>query len=309
MSPANQWIAYFNGEFVPESEVRIPFRDRGFKLGDAVFDTTRTFAHRIFRLEEHIDRFFHSLAYLRIDAGLTKDEFIAISKEVAARNLPSVAAHEDIWLTQRVSRGLDDGDRAQWPDYPEQTVIVECRLLPLAERAKFYRDGLEIIVPSVRRPPTDSLSPRAKMNNYLNFVVAELEVKSVNPEAHAILLDTNGNLAEGRGCNIFLVKDGEVMTPKARTVLGGISRQTAVELAGGLGLPVVEKDLDLYDAYTADEAFITSTSWCVCPVSRVNGAPIGAAPYPGPLTKAIMDAYVKLVDYDWVDQYLRASNR
>lgn len=302
------WYAWFNGKIVPESEARVPFRDRGFKYGDAVFDTTRTFAHRIFKLKEHIDRLYRSLAYVRIDPGIAPQEMIRITEEVAGRNLALVPKDEDIWITQRVTRGMEEADRPFWPGYPERTVIVECRPLPYRQRARFYRDGLPVIVPSVRRPPPDTISPRAKTNNYLNLVLADLEAKARDPDAIAVLLDTNGNLCEGRGSNIFLVRGGELLTPRERYVLPGISRATTIELAEGERIPVREADIDLFDALTAEEAFITSTSFCICPVATINGARIGAGGIPGPVTRRLMDAYVGLVGCDWVGQYLRYAN-
>lgn len=306
MVSSDNWYCWLNGKVMAERDALIPFRDRGFKYGDAVFDTTRTFSHRIFKLKEHIERLYKSLAYLRIEPDLTPAALMAASEEVANLNLKSVPEDEDIWITQRVSRGIDERDL--WPDYPACTVIIECRPLPFRERARNYRDGLDVITATVRRTPPEAISPRAKTNNYLNFVIAELEVKDRNPDAHALLLDTNGNLAEGRGSNIFLVKDGVVYTPREQFVLPGISRQTVIDLAREMKLDVVEKDLDLYDAFTADEAFITSTSWCACPVGTINGARIGNGTIPGPVTKSLMDAYVKYVDCDWVGQYLRFLN-
>jgi branched-chain amino acid aminotransferase len=125
-----------------------------------------------------------------------------------------------------------------------------------------------------------------------------------DPEAWAILLDTEGNLAEGLGSNIVLVQAGALCTPREQAVLAGISRDTVIGLARAAGLTVVEKDLDLYDAYTADEAFLTSTSLCLCPVSSVNGARIGQA-VPGPVTRQLQEAYGRLVDFDFVAQYLK----
>jgi branched-chain amino acid aminotransferase len=308
VTASDEWGVWFNGKLVPEREARVPFRDRGFKYGDAVFDTTRTFGHRVFRLEEHIARLFKSLAYLGIEPGLSQDDFCRITEEVAAHNLALTPKDEDIWVTQRVSRGIEDADREIWPDYPACTVIVESRPLPLRGRAKFYRHGLELAVPSVRRPSPDAISPRAKMQNYINLVLAELEVKAHNPDVHAVMLDTNGNLAEGRGSNLFLVRDGKLLTPKGKYVLPGVSRQTTMELAQAAGIDVEEVDLDLYDAFTADEVFITSTSWCICPASRFNGRQIGDGAIPGPVTKKLMDAYVALVDCDWVGQYLKYAN-
>ncbi|MSO92693.1 MAG: hypothetical protein EXQ86_04740 [Rhodospirillales bacterium] len=307
----NQWFAWFNGKIMPEQDVRVPFRDRGFLYGDAVFDTTRTFNHRLFKVKEHVDRLYKSLAYVRMDPGISPKEFIDASEEVAALNLKHMPKNEDIWVTQRVSRGLDEYAREMWPDYRSPMVMVECRVLPFRERARFFRDGLPVVIPSIRRPGPDVLSPRAKANQYLNFILADLEAKSMQPDAVSVLLDTNGNLAEGRGNNIFIVKDGTLYTPKEQFVLPGISRATAMMLAQGLKIPVVEKDLDVYDAMTADEAFLTSTSWCICPISTVNGAKIGRfgdGKIPGPVTKKLTDAYVKLVDFDWVGQYLRYLN-
>lgn len=304
----NTWYAWFNGEIVPESEVRIPFRDRGFKFGDAVFDTTRTFGHRIFKLEEHIERLYRSLSYLGIDPGVSPADLIEASEELAARNLSQVPSDEDIWVTQRISRGLDANEKEAWPDYPDRTVIIECRRLPFVERARLYRDGLDVIVPSFRRPAVDSLSPRAKTQNYLTLVLGDMEAKASNPNAVGVLLDTNGNLSEGRGSNIFLVRDGRLLTPREQYVLPGISRATAIDLAHDLGIPVEETDLDQFDAFTADEMFISSTSFCICPVRTISGRQIGDGRIPGAVTKRLMDAYVALVDCDWVDQYLRNIN-
>ena len=308
MPAQTEWKTWINGRLVPESEAVVPIRDRGFKFGDAAFDTTRTFGHKIFKLDEHLDRFWRTLNYLQIDPGVSRDTLIEASHQVAEANLKLVGEDSDIWLTQRVTRGLDPADRARWPGYPERTVIVEASPLPLRERAENYRSGLKIVTPSIRRPPPDTLSPRAKTHNYLNLVLADLEVQARDPDALAVLLDTNGNFAEGKGSNIFFVKDGAILTPKERYVLPGVSRQTTVDLAHAAGLRLEEADLDLYDAYASAESFITSTSFCICPVASINGKTIGNGAVPGPVTKQLIDAYIDFVDFDWYGQYLRAAN-
>lgn len=302
------WVVWLNGQIVPETEARIPFRDQGFKYGDAAFDTTRTFGHRIFKLEEHLDRFFRSLNYLRIYPRITKNELKEITEEITKINLKNVSEDEDIWVTQRISRGLEKSDKRLWTDYPEQTIIVESRPLPFRERGKFYREGLRVRTPSVRRPAPDTLSPRAKTHNYLNLILGELEVKDVDPEAQALLLDTNGNLAEGKGSNIFIVKDGRIITPKERYVLPGVSRETVLDLACKQNIPAEEADIDLFDAINAEEVFVTSTSFCICPVRSINGTDISDGVIPGRITKLLIDAYVDLVDCDWYGQYLKYSN-
>ena len=136
------------------------------------------------------------------------------------------------------------------------------------------------------------------------MVQAEFEVTSVDPNAWPILLDMNGNLCEGPGSNFFIVKDGKVITPKEQYVLAGISRSTTLELAAELGYETLETDIDLYDVYTADEAFVTSTSFCICPVFSVNGSVMGDGEVPAPITKRLLNAYSGLVGIDIEQQYL-----
>ncbi|HUL07175.1 MAG TPA: aminotransferase class IV [Candidatus Acidoferrum sp.] len=304
---ANERVAYFNGKIVPESDVLIPFRDRGFMAGDAVFDTARTVRHRIFKLREHIDRLYSSLRYIQVDPRLSPKEMTAITEEVVARNLHLIDADDDYWVSQRISRGSDSADSKAGTGMTP-TVIVECRPLPLTQRARLFRDGIDVIVPAVRRTAPDMLSPRAKTHNYLNLVMGDLEAKAADPEAWAVLLDANGNLCEGTGSNVFVVRGGTVMTPRERYVLPGISRATVIELAREIGQPCIEADIDLYDAYTADEAFLTSTSLCLCPVRSVNGRHVGVDAIPGPVTKRLMDAFARLMDFDFVAQYKRRLN-
>ena len=303
MSLGNQRVAWFNGRFVRESEVVIPFRDQGFLRGDAVFDMTRSFNGKAFRIEEHVARLYRSLKYLDIDPGLSQAEMATVSEEVLARNRHLLGPGEDYWLAQRISRGVSRVPGDNWDHYGPN-VIVDCVPLPLRERAKHFRDGIDVVTPSLRRTPPDSLSPRAKMHQYLNLVLADREVKSQNPDAWAVLLDVNGNLAEGQGSNIFLVRDGQLTTPRERFVLPGVSRQGTIELAGRLEIPFAEQDLDLYDAYTADECFLTSTSLCICGVRSLNGRTFGAGRVPGPITQRLIDAYKEMVGCDFVAQYL-----
>jgi branched-chain amino acid aminotransferase len=291
-------VAYVNGQFVPESQAHVSIRDRGFLQGDAVFDTTRTFGGRIFRLDEHLKRFYESLKYMRLDPGMPKERIAELTMQVLEENLPLLGDNDDYWVTQRVTRGVNvDGEY-------RPTVIIECVPLPFKARARYYRDGMPVVVPSVRRTPPEVHSPRAKVHNYINLIQAEMEVKAQNPDGWPILLDVNGNLAEGPGSNIFLVKEGALLTPREQFVLAGISRRVTIELAQELGIEVQETDIDLFDAYTADEAFVTSTSFCICPVSSVNGSATGDGGVPGPITERLTNAYSGLVGIDVAEQYL-----
>jgi len=296
-------IAYHNGDYLPESQVRVPFRDRGFIMGDAVFDTARTFRGRPFKLREHVDRLYDSLRYLRIDPRLDKTEMLAITEKVIAANLPLLGPSEDYWVTQRVSRGglVRGGDDQSEDDRP--TVIVECQPLPLRKRARLFIDGIRVVVPTIRRTPPASVSPRAKTQNYLNLVLADLEAREHDPAAWAVLLDAAGNLTEGLGSNIFLIRDGRLLTPRGQMVLPGVTRSTVMDLAREIGMAVEETDLDLYDVSTAAEAFLTSTSLCICPVASLNGQKIGDGSVPGPQTQRLIEAFSQLVQFDYVAQY------
>ncbi|WP_191061028.1 aminotransferase class IV [Geminicoccus harenae] len=305
MTLPNERVAWFNGEFMPEREVRIPFRDSSWIYGDGCFDMTRSFGHKLFKVKEHVQRLYRSLKYLRIDPGYGPEEMCRLSEELFERNRHLLGPDDDYWLAQRISRGVRpvEGDNL---DHHGPNIVLECMPLPFRQRASLYEEGIKVAVPSARRTPPESLSPRIKSHNYLNLIVASQEVHAMDPSAWAILLDINGNLSEGLGSNIFVVKDGVILTPHERYVLPGVSRQTVIDLARSEGLRLEEADIDLYDAYNADEVFITSTSLCLCPASRVNGVEIGPKGQVwGPVTRRLADAYCRLVDFDWVAQYRR----
>lgn len=291
-------IAYYNGAMLPESEVRIPFRDLAWMRGIGVYDTERTFNGRVFKLREHLERLWRSLAYIRVEPPLPMDELEQVTLEIARRNVEMVG--EDIWVSQRVSAGVPV---AQGGD-GRATIVVEALPLPFAARAPYYRDGVRVVTPTVRRTPPWALSPQAKSVDLLNLWVADQEVLDLDPHAWPMLVDENGSLAEGAGANIFLVRDGRLFTPRTRYVLPGITRATVIELAAELGIPVVEDDIDLFAAATADEIFITSTSLCICPVASVNGIPTQDRTIPGPVTRGLQDAFRELVGVDFVEQYL-----
>ena len=300
---SNSRVAWFNGEFMPEGQVMIPFRDRSWKYGDGAFDMTRTFNGTPFRLKEHIDRFYRSLRYVRIDPGMPPARMFELSEEVIARNEHLRESAGDWWVGQRVSRGVDAVGDEGWT-HTGPNVVIEVLPLPLKKRARLYRDGADVMLTSTRRTSPSMLSPRAKMHNYLNMIVAEMPVKAADPDAWAILLDENGNLAEGMGSNIFIVRDGRLLTPQQKYVLPGVSRQMTMDLAATLKIPCEERDIDQFDAETADEMFLTSTSLCILPVRSFNGAQVAEGLIPGPITAKLMAAYSEEVGCDFVRQYL-----
>jgi len=175
----------------------------------------------------------------------------------------------------------------------------------MAKRNKMYRQGISMNTVSIRRVPHQCVPPRAKVHSYLNNILADMEAQARDPDALALMQDMNGNIAEGSTYNFFIVQRGCLLTPRAQNALAGVSRHTILELAQRLGVPAMEKDLDMYDVYNAEEAFLTSTSLCLCPIKRINGRDIGnASEIWGPISSKIRDAYIDLVGIDFVAQYL-----
>ncbi len=298
MATKPELTVWINGEWVKESEARISVFDLGFLRGDAVFDAARTFGGRIFQAAEHVERLLASCRSLELDPGLSQAELVQIGESVAQANAPLVPIHQDFWVMFHVTRGIRRKGFAE-----RSQVIVLCTPLPLAERAVLYRDGIAVVIPSVRRTPPWAVSPRIKSHNYLNFVVAELDTKRLAPGAWPLLLDENGCLAEGYGSNVFVVKDGGILTPFERNVLPGISRAMVLKLASELGMAAREADLEPHDLRSAEEVFFTSTSLCLCPVSSVNGFRLPGS-FPGPITQRLQQAYQRLAGFDFVGQYL-----
>ncbi len=294
-------VAYFNGEYVPESEVRISMYDRGFIYGDAAYDIARTFQHRPFRLAEHVDRLFRSLRYIGLDCGLTAQQVVDITLEVFERNRKFLAPEDDFNLIQRISRGVGGFVPEGSP-----TVIIHCVPVAFERFASHYRDGIHLTLVSTRRTPPECLDPRAKLHNKLNHIQAEKEARAVDPQAYALMLDLNGHVAEGPSYNVLMIRDRTLLSPRDQHILEGVTRDALMELAPKIGLDVLETNLTPYDLYTADELLIVSTSYTLFPVSVFNGRRV-AGEVPGPVTRQILKAWADLTGVDIIEQARRAS--
>ena len=294
-------IVYLNGAFVPESQAKVSVLDSGFNAGDGVYDVTRTFGHKPFCLSEHNERLFRSLQYTRIDCGMSLEEMEKTTLEVLERNKPLLRANEDLALWQVVSRGVrsSTGNRV----VGGATVTVYSVIVNFPEFASFYVEGAPIVIPSTRRIPPECLESKAKITNKMNHNMASFEAKQVDPRALPLMLDIDGNLSETSAHNFFLVVNGKLCTPSDRNVLGGITKEAVFGLARQLGIEIVEGNFTPYDLYTAEEAFLASTSPSFVPVRTVNGAKIGKGA-PGPLTLRLIGAWNKMVGIDIVDQAL-----
>lgn len=294
-------IVYLNGAFMPESEAKVSVLDSGFNAGDGVYDVTRTFRHKPFRLREHTERLFRSLRYTRIDCGMSLEEMEKTTLDVLERNKRLLRENEDCALWQVVSRGVRSsiGNRVSG----RATVTVYSVIVNFPEFASFYVEGAPLVIPSTRRIPPQCLESKAKITNKMNHNMAAFEAKQADPRAIPLMLDIDGNLSETSAHNIFLVVDGKLCTPSDRNVLGGITKAAIFELAKQLGVEAVEGNFTPFDLYNAEEAFLASTSPSFIPIKTINGAKIGKA-VPGPVTLRLIGAWNKMVGMDIVDQAL-----
>lgn len=295
-------VVYLNGNFVPESEAKVSVFDRGFNGGEGVYDVTRSYSHKLFRLHEHVRRLYRSLRYTRIDCGIEPAEMERLSAEVFERNRRFLDAEDDFAVWQVVSRGVHQNSVSH-KGTGRPTVAIYCLPVAFASFARQYLDGAVLVTPSTRRIPPQSLEAKAKITNKMNHVIALHEAQMTNPRCMPLMLDIDGNISETHMANFFFVADGKFFTPTERNVLGGITRSAIMELAQGLGIEVVEGDFTPYDVYAADEAFTCSTSPTIVPVKSLNGVEINGG-IPGALTLQLMKAWIDLVGVDFVSQAL-----
>lgn len=295
-------LVYLNGELVPEAEAKISIFDSAVMLGDTATESTRTFLHKPFRLEPHIERLYVSLKIMRLDPGMPPEEMTATTLGVVERNLVCYAEDEDLWIVHNISRGAfpPSGDQST---KREPTIIIHTAPMDLGYWAAFYVRGCHAVTPPSRMMPAQSLDPKVKNRSRMAYTLAELEVKLVDPQAQGILLDTEGFLAENKGGNFFLVQGGTLKTPPTWQALAGVTRQTTLEIAERLGIATEVCPLQPYDIFAAEEAFFTSTPYCIMPATRFNGLPVGDGAV-GPITRSLLDGWSELAGFDVVHRAL-----
>ncbi len=276
-------VTYVNGRFIPKEEATVSVYDHGFLYGDGVFEGIRVYNGRVFKLEAHVDRLFESAHTLQIPVPLSRKEVIEAILETVRRS-----GLRDAYIRPVISRGA--GDLGIDPrKCPRPTVVIIVDAIQLYPE-EAYRKGFRMITTSTRQRPVDVLNPRIKTCNYLNNIVARIEVNLAGVD-EGLMLTTSGHVAECTADNIFIVKKGRVLTPPAHIgILAGITRQTVLDLCGTLGIPAAEQMLTLHDMYTADESFLTGTGAELGPVIELDGRKIGTG-QPGPITLRILAAF------------------
>jgi len=274
-------LVYVNGEFVPPSEAKVSVLDRGYLYGDGVFEGIRGYSGQIFRLDQHLERLYRGADAISLDVPLPPEELRDVILETVRRNDLT-----DCYVRVIVSRG--EGDLGLDPRMCRSpaTVVVIASSISLYP-PEVYQHGLNVITCITRRNTPTALDPQIKSLNYLNNILARIEVSRAG--AHeGLMLNHLGYVAEATGDNVFVWRGQHLLTPPTHAgLLEGITRQVVLELAAEIGLPFREEMLTLYQIYSADECFLTGTAAEIVPVARLDGRIIGDG-QPGPITKRLM---------------------
>lgn len=302
-------LVYLNGRMVPASQATLPIYDAGIVMGATVTEMTRTFHKRPYRLGDHIDRLYRSLRYTRMDVGLSREELTRISLELLEYNGALLEEDSELGLIHFVTAGelpVYAGSAASGAR-TKPTVCVHTFPMPFELWAGKMQAGQHLVTPAVRHVPPQCFDPKMKYRSRMHYYLADHEARLVDPEASALLLDLSGNVTETSGANFLIVEAGTIVSPTTVNILPGISRATVIELARQLGIPFVERDVQVYSVINADEAFTASTPYCLLPVTRINGVPIGDG-RPGPVFRRLLAAWSELVGLD-VEKQVIAGRR
>jgi len=278
------WI---DGEIVDGAEARIPVTDHGLLYGDGIFEGIRVYHNRVFRLDAHMKRFEAAARAIALDlpggVGAVREVVLATVRAFGA---------EEAYVRLIATRG--EGSLGVDP-----TTCPQPRLICLVDHVRIYpseklASGLDLVTSSLRRPSPDVLDPRIKSLNYLNNVLAKLEARQRGAD-EALMLNAQGMVAETSVANVFVVRDGVLLTPPAVDgALEGITRATVMELAATLGIPVREQTLSRFDFFAAEEAFLTGSGAGIVPIRSLDQRSIGAG-RPGPVFEKVRVAFSEAV--------------
>lgn len=284
---------HVDGELVQAAEATVNVRDRGFRYGDAAFETMRVYGGKIFDWATHADRLERTCRRLDIDHGLAR-------KTLRDRILETLRANDlaEAYVRLAITRGVQPGTLTPHPT-AEPTVVIEVQPLPRGggEGEPVWDSPATVQTVRTRAIPADCLPAEGKTHNYLNGVLARLELRRMSgsdgPAEEALVRDLEGNLVGGAASNLFFVDDKGLHTPSTDgPVLPGVTRQHVIDLARGEDIPVTEGTYDRDALRTADEAFLTNTTWEIRPVSTIDGLDAGG----GPVTALLAACFNERVD-------------
>ena len=277
---------FLDGKFVAEDEAKVSVFDHGVLYGDGVFEGIRLYQGRIFRLDQHLERLFASAKAIMLQIPMSKEQLVEACCQCCRQN-----KLKDGYIRLVVTRGVGYLGLNPFRCKNPMVFIIADTIELYPEEV--YRKGLKLVTASTQRTNPAAVNPSIKSLNYLNNILAKIE--AVNAGAiEAIMLNSQGYIAECTGDNIFVVRHGRLGTPPISAgALVGITRQVVMELAARRRIEAVESNLTRYDLMTADEVFLTGTAAEIVPVVSIDGRTIGSG-QPGPLTLKLTEDFRKL---------------
>ncbi len=289
---------WHNGTFVPWQEAKVHVMTNGLHYGTGVFEGIRAYWNGqqlyVFRLREHVDRFFNSLKIYGFDVKFTKDEIFNAVLETLRKN----ELRTDVYIRPLAVKGYGP------IGLDVRKLSTEVFIIAMPYGKYFEKEGIEVTVSTWRRISSQTLPVLAKVTgHYANSVLAKLEALNRGFD-DAILLNEEGKVCEGTGENIMIVKDGVVYTPPLSAgILDGITRRSIIEFSQDLGIKVVERDIDRSELYTADEAFFVGTAAEITPILKVDGKVVGSGKV-GPVAQKLKDYFSKITQGK-VEKYMK----
>lgn len=277
-----QGVAFMDGQYLPMSEAKISVLDWGLLHSDATYDTVHVWNGGFFRLDLHLDRFMAGMERLRMKVPYDREEIASI-----LRNCVALSGLKSAYVEMICTRGSSPTFSRDPRQAENRFIAFAVPFGSVANKEQLER-GLHVAISDTVRIPPKSVDPTIKNYHWLDLVKGLFDAYEAGAET-ALILDTNGNIAEGPGFNVFMVKDGSLRTPEFG-VLPGITRRTVFDLCAEIGISVVAANVTPADLKGADEVFITSTAGGIMPVTRVDGAPVAKGQV-GAVTRGLMDLY------------------
>ena len=294
-------ICFLNGDYVPFRDAKLPVYDLAVMQGATITERLRTFRHQPFAIEEHLNRLKKSLELVNWKGIPQLAQLPEIIRNIADSNCQLIPENSDLAVVIFISPGQSVGDSNGLVEESTPTVCVYTASLPFGKWSKWYQEGVELIIPSTRQIPGQSLDPRIKMRSRLHWCLADQEAREINPNAQALLLDQDNFLTETSSGNLIVFRNGVAKSPKREKTLNGITQQLVSDLQEEQNVSISYEDLTINDLLEADEAILTSSTYCIAPVVGVNGQSIGSD-LPGSMTQDLSQSFSKKVGLDFVDQ-------
>ena len=281
MAYSNEFLTYVNGQLMPHSRATSILQRISARSTGGYYDAARTFGGRPFKIRQHIERLFNGLAYSKIDPGLTIEEVETASIGVVEANRPLLDSDlAEMTVTQTIT--VSQPDSAD--DLPTVDVVIFCAPIDFSQFARSYVDGVSVYTPSTYAPAQNI--PRGDGKGY-------------GPQTFQLMTNSHGFVTECQGANFMFVADGRIKLPDRRNVLPGVSMQTVLDIANSIGIEIDEELYSTTQIYEADEAFVSSTRYCLLPVASINGYQLKES-LPGPITQHILSEWKRLVGIDFV---------